>query len=127
MSTDLHKADVVRQLAQLDAPDSPRSGGSPTRALSPIGRRASAVSMRPLESNEFAPREHTFVKTTFSKCTSLFLSLPEAHIADALAYFCACSGRVPRVPGAREEERDALRAVQPHRAREVRGQRAADV
>ncbi|KAF8202162.1 hypothetical protein BJ912DRAFT_431034 [Pholiota molesta] len=69
VSTDLHKSEVVRYLSQLDIPDSPISG-SPKRLeggkISPVARRTSAASVRPLE-NDFAPRDHTFVKTTFSK------------------------------------------------------------
>ncbi|KAF8966314.1 hypothetical protein BDZ97DRAFT_1808980 [Flammula alnicola] len=69
VSTDLHKSDAVRYLSQLDVSDSPISA-SPKRddvgKISPIGRRTSAASVRPLD-NEFSPREHTFVKTTFSK------------------------------------------------------------
>ncbi|KAH9479372.1 Cytokinesis protein sepH [Psilocybe cubensis] len=64
VSTDLHKSDAVRYLAQMDLPDTPISG-SPMRD-SPMGRRTSASSVRPVEP-DFLPREHTFVKTTFSK------------------------------------------------------------
>ncbi|KAF9563140.1 hypothetical protein CPC08DRAFT_761081 [Agrocybe pediades] len=69
VSTDLHKSDAVRFFAQLDSPDSPVSA-SPKRddigKIAHINRRTSASSVRPGE-NEFSPREHTFVKTTFSK------------------------------------------------------------
>lgn len=73
VSTDLHKSDAVRFLAQLDIPDSPVSA-SPKRDA--INRRTSTSSVRPGE-NEFSPREHSFVKTTFSKrafpCTKYIL------------------------------------------------------
>ncbi|KIM44724.1 hypothetical protein M413DRAFT_25159 [Hebeloma cylindrosporum] len=69
VSTDLHKSDAVRYLSQLEIPESPISA-SPKRddvgKITPIGRRTSTSSVRPVE-NEFSPREHSFVKTTFSK------------------------------------------------------------
>lgn len=53
----------------MELSESPISG-SPKRddisRISPTGRRTSTSSLRPLD-NEISPREHTFVKTTFSK------------------------------------------------------------
>lgn len=69
VSTDLQKVDVVRYLAGLDVPDSPISASPGRRAEAspaPVGRRTSMSSVRPMDS-EISPREHTFVKTTFSK------------------------------------------------------------
>ncbi|KAF9482547.1 Pkinase-domain-containing protein [Pholiota conissans] len=74
VSTDLHKQDAVHYLAQLDIPDSPISG-SPAGQISPIARRTSAASVRPLDNNDFAPRDHSFVKTTFSKRTSVVVDV----------------------------------------------------
>ncbi|PPR08146.1 hypothetical protein CVT24_012360 [Panaeolus cyanescens] len=70
VSTDLQKVDVVRYLAGYDAPDSPISASPGRRAEAspaPVGRRTSMSSVRPVENNEISPREHSFVKTTFSK------------------------------------------------------------
>ncbi|KAF7309786.1 Cell division control protein [Mycena indigotica] len=64
VSADLQKSDAVRFLAQLDPPDSPIDGGDPISS-SPPGRRVS-FSSRPLDT-EISPRDHSFVKTTFSK------------------------------------------------------------
>ncbi|KAF5316572.1 hypothetical protein D9619_006466 [Psilocybe cf. subviscida] len=70
VSTDLHKAELNRHFAQMENPDSPISA-SPSRrdeaGVSPVDQRVSAASARPVENNEFSPREHKFVKTTFSK------------------------------------------------------------
>ncbi|KAF8159453.1 hypothetical protein B0H34DRAFT_673825 [Crassisporium funariophilum] len=70
VSTDLQKSEAVRYLSQLELPESPMSA-SPKRGgdvgkISPIGRRTSNSSVRP-GNNDFSPREHSFVKTTFSK------------------------------------------------------------
>ncbi|KAF4593894.1 hypothetical protein EYR40_008689 [Pleurotus pulmonarius] len=68
------RSDALRYLANLDSSDAPVSenlqrsddGSSASPAL---GRRTSHSSVRPslLGDNEISPREHTFVKTTFSK------------------------------------------------------------
>ena len=72
VSTDLQKSDVVRYLSQLDMSDSssPISASPKHRddsgMISPSGRRISHSSVRPLD-NDISPREHSFVKTTFSQ------------------------------------------------------------
>ncbi|KAH7910459.1 hypothetical protein BJ138DRAFT_1152815 [Hygrophoropsis aurantiaca] len=74
VSTDLQKADVARYLAQIDGPifETP-APESPTRAASPgspVIRRLSNGMHSPLSAPDdpsFSPREHSFVKTTFSK------------------------------------------------------------
>ena len=69
VSTDLQKPDI-RYLSQLEMPDSSPISASPknkdVRNMSPAGRLASHSSVRPLD-NDISPREHSFVKTTFSK------------------------------------------------------------
>lgn len=69
VSADLQKSEAVRFLSQVEMPDTPpleeyshddAISGSPPR-------RHSNSSARPLADNDISPREHTFVKTTFSK------------------------------------------------------------
>lgn len=70
VSTDLHKTDVVRYLSQMDNSESPVSETfvrGDAGKVSPMGRRTSHSSVRPLPENDISPREHSFVKTTFSK------------------------------------------------------------
>lgn len=72
VSTDFQKSDVVRYLSQLDMSDSSPVSASPKHKedvgkISPTGRRKSHSSaIHPLD-NDISPREHSFVKTTFSK------------------------------------------------------------
>ncbi|KAJ3839692.1 Pkinase-domain-containing protein [Lentinula raphanica] len=68
VSADFQKSEVVRYLSQIEMPDStsehPRSDDNISG--SPPGRRMSNASMRhPVD--EISPRDHSFVKTTFSK------------------------------------------------------------
>ncbi|ESK96507.1 cell division control protein [Moniliophthora roreri MCA 2997] len=64
VSADLQKSEAVRYLSQIEMPDGHRADDP----SSPTGRRISNTSMRPsLDNNEISPREHSFVKTTFSK------------------------------------------------------------
>jgi hypothetical protein len=71
VSTDLHKSDAVRYLSQMEISESPGSASPKRDDLgTPIGRQTSMASVQAVERNEFSPREHTFVKTTFSKCES---------------------------------------------------------
>jgi hypothetical protein len=84
VSTDLHKSDVVRYLSQLDMSDASLVSTSPRHKdefgmISPTGRRTSHSSVRPLD-NDISPREHSFVKTTFSKRKFDFVKL--------LSFFC---------------------------------------
>ncbi|KAH6915968.1 STE/STE11/cdc15 protein kinase [Coprinopsis sp. MPI-PUGE-AT-0042] len=73
VSTDMAKTDVSRYFAQEsgDPPMSPISekGFVPGDAgkIIPVGRRPSNLSMRAPPDNDIAPRDHNFVKTTFSK------------------------------------------------------------
>ncbi|KAF5383862.1 hypothetical protein D9615_003632 [Tricholomella constricta] len=71
VSADLQKSEFVRYLSQIDMPESPTAetfarGEDKSKASSP-GHRTSEVSIRPLADNDISPREHSFVKTTFSK------------------------------------------------------------
>jgi hypothetical protein len=71
VSADLQKSEVARYLSQIEMPESSPSKAS-TRAddmpsSSPPGHRASNTTIHPMADNEIAPREHSFVKTTFSK------------------------------------------------------------
>ncbi|KAF7356594.1 Cell division control protein [Mycena venus] len=64
VSADLQKSEAVRFLAQIEMPDSPLEAEEPVSG-SPPGRRIS-FSSRPMD-QDISPREHSFVKTTFSK------------------------------------------------------------
>jgi serine/threonine protein kinase len=70
VSADLHKSEVVRYLSQIEMPESPASDGFPHHSNefvsgSPSGHRAHPI--QPMADNNISPREHSFVKTTFSK------------------------------------------------------------
>jgi serine/threonine protein kinase len=68
VSADLQKSEAVRFLAQIDnMPESPIEGEEQHISSSPPGRRIS-LSTRPMD-QDISPREHSFVKTTFSKRT----------------------------------------------------------
>ncbi|KAF8825708.1 hypothetical protein HHX47_DHR6000200 [Lentinula edodes] len=68
VSADLQKSDVVRYLSQIEMPGSIPEPSSHEDIVSgsPPGRRMSNTSMRP-SNDEISPRDHSFVKTTFSK------------------------------------------------------------
>ncbi|KAJ6581497.1 hypothetical protein B0H19DRAFT_927936 [Mycena capillaripes] len=63
VSADLQKSEAVRFLAQIDMPDSPIEG---EELLSSSPPRRMSFSSRPM-GQDISPREHSFVKTTFSK------------------------------------------------------------
>ncbi|KAF7308545.1 Cell division control protein [Mycena chlorophos] len=65
VSADLQKSDAARFFAQLDVPESPIEGEEHVSS-SPPGRRVSFSSRPPLDT-EISSRDHSFVKTTFSK------------------------------------------------------------
>ncbi|KAJ4469522.1 STE/STE11/cdc15 protein kinase [Lentinula aciculospora] len=67
VSADLQKSEVVRYLSQIEMPDATPEHPRPEDIVggSPPGRRMSNSSIRP--SDEISPRDHSFVKTTFSK------------------------------------------------------------
>ncbi|KAJ7155370.1 Pkinase-domain-containing protein [Mycena crocata] len=65
VSADLQKSEAVRFLSQIDMPDSPVEGDEPVSGSPPNHRRVS-LSTRPMD-QDISPREHSFVKTTFSK------------------------------------------------------------
>lgn len=71
VSTDLQKSDeLARYLSQIEMPDSSPLEGfarSDVGKISPIGRRTSNASVRPLPDSDISSRDHSFVKTTFSK------------------------------------------------------------
>ncbi|KAF5387299.1 hypothetical protein D9757_005754 [Collybiopsis confluens] len=66
VSADLQKSEVARYLSQVEMPDPiPKSEDI---SGSPPGRRISNASLRPsVPDNDMSPRDHSFVKTTFSK------------------------------------------------------------
>ncbi|KAF7308778.1 Cell division control protein [Mycena kentingensis (nom. inval.)] len=64
VSADFQKSDAVRFLSQIDLPDSPHDSEEQISS-SPPGRRIS-FSSRPIDT-DISPRDHSFVKTTFSK------------------------------------------------------------
>ncbi|PFH51771.1 hypothetical protein AMATHDRAFT_58237 [Amanita thiersii Skay4041] len=71
VSADLQRSDAVRLLAQMDMPEpSPKEDvehPESTVQSPPAEQRFSTKSVRPPGDSEFVPREHSFVKTTFSK------------------------------------------------------------
>ncbi|KAK0488943.1 STE/STE11/cdc15 protein kinase [Armillaria novae-zelandiae] len=69
VSADLQKSEAVRFLSQVEMPDTPPLGDHPhdDAVSGSPPRRHSNSSARPLADNDISPREHTFVKTTFSK------------------------------------------------------------
>ncbi|KAF9006142.1 hypothetical protein BDQ17DRAFT_1423841 [Cyathus striatus] len=75
VSADVQKMDVVKYITQFDMTNSPTSEvGSRSPPVSPISpstpnndRRISDASIKALDNNDISPREHSFVKTTFSK------------------------------------------------------------
>lgn len=64
VSADLQKSEAVRFLAHIDMPESPVDGDVPVSSSPP--RRRISLSSRPMD-QDISPREHSFVKTTFSK------------------------------------------------------------
>ncbi|KAG5641912.1 hypothetical protein DXG03_003979 [Asterophora parasitica] len=70
VSADLQKSEVVRYLSQMEMPESltaeTSTRGHEKGKASPLGR-TSELPIRPLADNDMSPREHSFVKTTFSK------------------------------------------------------------
>ncbi|KAJ6518809.1 Pkinase-domain-containing protein [Mycena sanguinolenta] len=65
VSADLQKSEAARFLSQIEMPDSPVETEQPVSG-SPPNRRISFSSTRPMD-QDISPREHSFVKTTFSK------------------------------------------------------------
>ncbi|KAF7370599.1 Cell division control protein [Mycena sanguinolenta] len=65
VSADLQKSEAARLLSQIDMPDSPVESEQPVSG-SPPNRRISFSSTRPTD-QDISPRDHSFVKTTFSK------------------------------------------------------------
>jgi hypothetical protein len=66
VSADLQKSEVVRFTSPIEIPDSPVATDDHVSG-SPPGRRVS-LSTRPMD-QDISPRDHSFVKTTFSKRT----------------------------------------------------------
>ncbi|KAJ7504345.1 STE/STE11/cdc15 protein kinase [Mycena galericulata] len=64
VSADLQKSEAVRFLSHIEMPDSPVEGNDPISSTPP-GRRVS-LSTRPMD-QDIPARDHSFVKTTFSK------------------------------------------------------------
>ncbi|KAK2463521.1 hypothetical protein APHAL10511_004272 [Amanita phalloides] len=73
VSADLQKSEVVRYLTQIEMPDAsaqdnvPRPPKESSSHQSLLEQRLSTCSPNPLGESDFSPREHSFVKTTFSK------------------------------------------------------------
>ncbi|KAJ8462505.1 hypothetical protein ONZ45_g17910 [Pleurotus djamor] len=109
VSQDLQqKTDVLRYLANIDGPDTPVSENLPrsddgTNPSPVIGRRTSHSSVRPslLGDNEISPREHTFVKTTFSKpmlCRVCHENVKKSAVLCAQCSLIAHSKCAPNAP-----------------------------
>lgn len=76
VSADLQKSEVVRYLSQIEMPESPASEGfsyhgDDLATASPPAHHAHAL--QSMADNNISPREHSFVKTTFSKRTYFLL------------------------------------------------------
>ncbi|KAJ7116024.1 hypothetical protein C8R44DRAFT_628426 [Mycena epipterygia] len=64
VSADLQKSEAVRFLSHIEMPDSPVEGDDHVSGSPP--RHRVSLSSRPMD-QDISPREHSFVKTTFSK------------------------------------------------------------
>ena len=123
ISADFQKNAGIRYLSHLETPDSPLSA-SPKEHLGFMGRRTSASSVGKPSDGEFSPREHSFVKTTFSKRT--FLSSFHGALGRLnLIFKYNSSDDLPSLSLGREEGSTDLRTVQPHLTRQMRTQRPA--
>ncbi|KAG2011848.1 STE/STE11 protein kinase [Coprinopsis cinerea AmutBmut pab1-1] len=104
VSTDMQKSDVSRYFNQFETPDSPVSEGfvrGDAGRVAPISRRTSNLSVRPPPENDISPREHTFVKTTFSKpmmCRVCLLNVKKSAVLCAqcsLISHAKCAASAP--------------------------------
>lgn len=114
VSTDLQRSEAIRLLSQMDKPEIPASE-SPRKldddvSSSPPRRRLSSsvvAAPRTISDNEpVSPRDHSFVKTTFSKRTPRELS--RSIFTDL---FNTCSYDLPGLPSESEERCCPMRAV----------------
>ncbi|KAF9047085.1 hypothetical protein BDZ89DRAFT_25562 [Hymenopellis radicata] len=83
VSADLQKSEAVRFLSQVDMPDTPAVSEHPDTPPSPRRRCNSSVPQGPMADNDISPREHTFVKTSFSKpmvCRVCLLSVKKSAV-----------------------------------------------
>ncbi|KAI0322777.1 hypothetical protein OF83DRAFT_1048659 [Amylostereum chailletii] len=103
VSADLHKNDAVRHLAGLETPEERHedgSPGSPVRQLSNDGTPSSVPEFVP-ESDPFSMREHTFVKTSFSKPVVCRVCMQHVKKSAVLCSQCSliahsrCAGHAP--------------------------------
>jgi hypothetical protein len=71
VSADLQKSEATRYLYQVEMPSSSPPDASTRIDDMPTSspRDLSNTSVHPMADNDIAPREHSFVKTTFSKRT----------------------------------------------------------
>ncbi|KIY62610.1 hypothetical protein CYLTODRAFT_169858 [Cylindrobasidium torrendii FP15055 ss-10] len=108
VSADLQKSDAVRFLSQVDIHERPAMGQYatddvlPTSPLPPKSpRRQSDASHHPLSDNDISPREHTFVKTSFSKpmvCRVCLLNVKKSAVLCAqcsLISHSKCAANAP--------------------------------
>ncbi|KAF9266954.1 hypothetical protein L218DRAFT_996486 [Marasmius fiardii PR-910] len=100
VSADLQKSEAARYLAQIEMPDHEHRpedhvSGSPPR------RRISNTSMRPSLDSEISPREHSFVKTTFSKpmiCRVCLINVKKSAVLCAQCSLICHSKCAPNAP-----------------------------
>ncbi|KAL0575977.1 Protein kinase of the Mitotic Exit Network, partial [Marasmius crinis-equi] len=101
VSADLQKSPGVRYLPQVEMPDSEHRTDDLSSSPPAPGRRISSTSMRPSLDSEISPREHSFVKTTFSKpmvCRVCLLNVKKSAVLCAqcsLICHAKCAGNAP--------------------------------
>ncbi|KAJ7581275.1 hypothetical protein C8J56DRAFT_794068 [Mycena floridula] len=100
ISADLHKSDVTRDLPQFKLSETPMT--EEFVSGSPPNHRLSSGSLRPLSDNhDISPREHSFVKTTFSKpmvCRVCLLNVKKSAVLCAQCSLIAhskCASSAP--------------------------------
>jgi hypothetical protein len=127
VSTELQKSDVVRHLSQLDMSDPSIVSASPRHKdefgmISPTGRRTSHSSV-PLD-NDVSPREHSFVKTTFSKRKLDFVKVDIFFWSHSVVI---TSGGLSGMSSERQEKCCSLFTVQSHFSHEMHHKRTSDL
>lgn len=99
ISADLQKSDIAKYFStiDIDVPDSPTDDTS----TSPPRSRISEISEQFLNDNDLAPRDHSFVKTTFSKAMICRVCLMNVKKSAVLCEHCnlfahsKCAVRAP--------------------------------
>lgn len=108
VSADLQKSEAVRYLAQVEMPESPTTDLTPRVEEFVSGSPPRTPTVQRPGDNDISPREHAFVKTTFSKRKYFY-----SHLPNLLAHFPHSNG-LPSLPAQCQEECSPLRSVQPH-------------